>query len=60
MNTFSIVAAIVIALCAAYIAYCIIGAVRLLRRNGTPSAHEEPPSVTGDRSTTDENASTHT
>lgn len=35
MNTISIISLVAIALCVAYIAYCIIGAVRLSRRHRT-------------------------
>lgn len=59
MNTLSIVAFIVIALCAAYIAYCIIGASRLLRRDDMAPPHEKPPDTTGDCATTDESPSAH-
>ena len=60
MNTYSIVALIVIAICVIYIAYCIIGAARLSRRNRMTQPHEEPHDATGDNATTDENSSEHT
>ena len=58
MNIYSIVALIVITLCVTYIAYCIIGVVRLSRRNRMTPPQEKPPDETGDPASTDETLST--